>query len=975
MTAALDPKKAHLAQFDLAPAIASVETERKKCREAEVRRKMSSRDLPDLQDLRPVRRPSDARLSTLRSASRLSRQSDLHRDSRDSLTPPKLGVAKVRSHESIRLATRQSLQFLTLGRDSTPGIPYEELPPGKPPIPITVAPRPSSARIENHPSFRQTEEPEEELEPLEGIQLSRPQEPERLDALVPHAFDGSGERPSKLRSDNRDPRRDSAIAVSDPNARNSHATFTTNTSDDISVSKPDSLPRMNGGTTEPGVKPGTPVKDEASTPTSSPKRARLTKKSLPDRDASSRSPEPFVGLTTDIPSISFDDLMEPEKMEFSKRGSMLIGGQRASEFRHIRGPSRPVNTPPAPSMVKMVPIREITVDEDLMSRRVRAMYASGMGDEMPAVPEGKALQNEPEEGTTAPTIRVVAETRAPAPTFTTTSLRGSVIREDHELAGGIEDWQDVEGGDVDRYGFISPKPPPGLGSTTSLPSAPSPQLHRISTQLQMASEQPRRANRLSRTPSGAKSHRSMQDMHSRPPKARPVSSQSSYRSTGSTGSRIRQATNKLPHNKQRRLLDEAGDMLTLPPGLAEVAAQADGGRTASVQKHKEWEREAKWRKMARMVRRDGRGGGMVFEFDTTNPKLISRTWKGIPDRWRATAWYAFLAASARRQRHRQPSDVELIQLFEELQEHASPDDGQIDTDVPRTIGAHIMFRARYRGGQRLLFRILHAVSLYFPQTGYVQGMAALAATLLCYYEEGMAFVMLVRLWTLRGLDRLYAAGFGGLMTALDELDSRWFVSGNIGTKLKDLGIAPTSYGTRWYLTLFNYSIPFPAQLRVWDVFFLLGDPVVPYPAAVTALNQAGPAASMSTPQESQWIGAKSKESVVAQPSSEDPSAQAVNTSATGSMTVVTNQNTKSKSKSKSKSKPAPPTAQLNSFHGGLDVLHATACALIDATHEILVDADFELAMRTLTSWIPVRDEDLLMKVARAEYGRHGGRKR
>lgn len=37
-----------------------------------------------------------------------------------------------------------------------------------------------------------------------------------------------------------------------------------------------------------------------------------------------------------------------------------------------------------------------------------------------------------------------------------------------------------------------------------------------------------------------------------------------------------------------------------------------------------------------------------------------------------------------------------------------------------------------------------------------------------------------------------------------------------------MGIDPTAYGTRWYLTLFNLSIPFAAQLRVWDVFMLLG---------------------------------------------------------------------------------------------------------------------------------------------------------
>lgn len=190
--------------------------------------------------------------------------------------------------------------------------------------------------------------------------------------------------------------------------------------------------------------------------------------------------------------------------------------------------------------------------------------------------------------------------------------------------------------------------------------------------------------------------------------------------------------------------------------------------------------------------------------------------------------------------------------------------------------------------QRLLFRVLHAMSLYLPDTGYVQGMAALAATLLCYYEEDRAFVMLVRLWMLRGLERLYEAGFAGLMDALNDFEVNWLRNGDVAKKLQELMIDNTAYGTRWYLTLFNYSLPFPAQLRVWDVFMLLGD----------------------------------------------------------------------KSYSNSPS---------SKFSGDLDVLHATSAALMHATREILLDSDFENAMKVLTSWIPIKDEDMLMRVAKAEY--------
>ena len=64
------------------------------------------------------------------------------------------------------------------------------------------------------------------------------------------------------------------------------------------------------------------------------------------------------------------------------------------------------------------------------------------------------------------------------------------------------------------------------------------------------------------------------------------------------------------------------------------------------------------------------------------------------------------------------------------------------------------------------------------------------------------------------------------------------------------------------------------------------------------------------------------------------------------------------------------TNQPHSFHGGLDVLHATSAALIDGTREILLDSDFENAMKVLTSWIPIRDEELLMRVAKAEWKMH-----
>ncbi|KAF2202042.1 RabGAP/TBC [Delitschia confertaspora ATCC 74209] len=665
-----------------------------------------------------------------------------------------------------------------------------------------------------------------------------------------------------------------------------------------------------------------------------------------DRSLEDSHQRAFHGIDTVIPNGGFDDLASPMMIEFSKRGSMLLGGKRANSGHTMirerkkqmslveegepttppQQPSSPPSPSPkqnvlsAPSPPRAVPraiprspsklsprgrtssLRVLSADETMLSRKVRAMYRHG--DEKaaewddsqhgPTSTQHSFVDSSSSFGTPVndSCLSIDRSGRSEIPSAAG-SRQSLIVKESTELAGGVEDWTDLGGGEVDRYGFIIPKKTKSRESNGPLDVPDMPGIHRVSTALMLASTEPRR-RRIGRSASKARSARSVDD--SSPPPKRNRSKKSkvagSVRSNKTTSSRahsqnpFRYAANRLPHNKDRRLLDEAGDMLTLPPGLAQLAEKEEGGKAVQAMKAKEIEREEKWRKMAKVIKSGAIGGGMMFEFDTKDQRLISRTWKGIPDKWRATAWYAFLAASAKSNKD-SATDEELMEAFYELQEESCADDMQIDVDVPRTINRHIMFRRRYRGGQRLLFRVLHAMSLYLPDTGYVQGMAPLAATLLCYYEEDKAFVMLVRLWQLRGLEKLYETGFAGLMEALDDFEKNWLRGGDIAQKLEELGITSTAYGTRWYLTLFNYSIPFPAQLRVWDVFMLLGDASNSNPKSTTSYD--------------------------------------------------------------------------------LDVLHATSAALIDGMRDILLDSDFENAMKVLTSWIPIKDEDLLMRVAKAEY--------
>ncbi|SPO03894.1 related to Rab6 GTPase activating protein, GAPCenA [Cephalotrichum gorgonifer] len=632
----------------------------------------------------------------------------------------------------------------------------------------------------------------------------------------------------------------------------------------------------------------------------------------------------FSPISVSIPTDSLlgEDFLT--NVSFSKRGSLMFGGTPA--FIHeekMPEPSIQTATPRAFPLVtssrrasdretqpehsaatanaatadEVLParprqpipnIRLLPADVERDSQKVRSLYDVGddinweqgapvptlARDRLSPTPEDPVEKDKHNAPDNAHNQTLMPE-RATSGSADSSLQPPDLVRREYELAGGVEDWQDVDGADVDRYGFIRPRRQGTASEKTSRPSS-------------------RRRNLLSRRdPSQLNSARvpnrkvSARSLHTQASEL----SAASFRSSLST---LRHATNLLPHNRDRRLADEAGEMLTHTPGIQHITEDEKADKISEAVKRKEWERAGKWRRMAKVVRKGKDGEGMEFEFDIKHPKLVERTWKGIPDRWRGAAWYSFLATSAKARKD-SPTEEYLISEFRRLQLVSCEDDVQIDLDVPRTINKHIMFRSRYRGGQRLLFRVLHAVALYYSEIGYVQGMASLAATLLCYFDEEKAFIMIVRMWHLRGLEHLYQHGFAGLMACLQDLEKRWLAGKDVGKRLNHLGIDGTVFGTKWYLTLFNLAIPFPAQLRIWDVFLLLGD----------------------TP---------------------------------------------------------PQTPGRDGAPAGLDVLHAASTAIIDALSEIILDSDFDNTMKILTSWIPIKDEDLLMKVAKAELKYKGEKK-
>jgi hypothetical protein len=408
------------------------------------------------------------------------------------------------------------------------------------------------------------------------------------------------------------------------------------------------------------------------------------------------------------------------------------------------------------------------------------------------------------------------------------------------------------------------------------------------------------------------------------PNPRPLSALGSIRDAGgirrSASNAVRAAVRRLPGNKIERMVNAAPDAVYFSSEYQYLPSVTKSGKAPD--RNRDSRRIKKWEQMA--VRCDGSCPGEKVYLFPKSGKLTSRTWKGIPDRWRSSAWASFLEYSyAHTPEGSLGSETEqsLVEAFERHREELCKDDLQIHKDVERTFKDHIVFNKNRNRGQRDLFQVLRALSLHYPETGYVQGMASIVATLLLYYLPGKAFVMACRMWTLRGLSKLFSPEFHDLFVVLADFDQHWLhdkgVKGTLvrsqdssssslfhkhppsppsvlsnrilmDTLKERYNIEPMTYGTRWYLTLFNYSVPFEVQLRIWDIFMLLG----------------GEHQGLERP-----------------------------------------------------------------FMGCFDPLHACGAALLDSLKDVLIGGDFEVAMKTLTGFVDVQDPDLFMKVAKAEFRR------
>jgi hypothetical protein len=230
-------------------------------------------------------------------------------------------------------------------------------------------------------------------------------------------------------------------------------------------------------------------------------------------------------------------------------------------------------------------------------------------------------------------------------------------------------------------------------------------------------------------------------------------------------------------------------------------------------------------------------------------KLLSRGRKGIPDSFRGHAW-CVLSDSSEKVEAEGLSSLALKQDKEEvrklLQGFAAQEGNAgtmkaIHKDVTRTLPNHVYFQQQFEEGQLDLFVVLKSLSLLDSEIGYVQGLGYMVAILLTYVDREDAFNIMLKI--LNGpkfrLRCFYEPELPGLRVALYvHLRLLQSFCPRLVKRLQQDNISPSLYATQWFMTLFSNGIPLPVTLRVWDMFFVEGFPLLHRVAvAVVKLNE------------------------------------------------------------------------------------------------------------------------------------------
>eukprot|EP01103_Thecamoeba_quadrilineata_P001242 TRINITY_DN11097_c0_g1_i1.p1 TRINITY_DN11097_c0_g1~~TRINITY_DN11097_c0_g1_i1.p1 ORF type:complete len:442 (+),score=61.20 TRINITY_DN11097_c0_g1_i1:50-1375(+) len=253
------------------------------------------------------------------------------------------------------------------------------------------------------------------------------------------------------------------------------------------------------------------------------------------------------------------------------------------------------------------------------------------------------------------------------------------------------------------------------------------------------------------------------------------------------------------------------------------------GREADDIKRKEQMKEER-EKRVRYTSEEWKKGDIIADWE--NKKDDQRTrdliWQGVPPNMRGQVWPMVIGNALQ-------ITPELYQIcLENSRKASNPENndllGRLGTvtliplDLPRTFPALSIFNKDGPCHQQLK-EILEAFVSYRPDVGYVQGMSYIAAVLLLYMEPFTAFCCLANLLNKPLLISFYRMDISAIKRHVDMLElllSEYLPK--LAEHFRQLSISLNYFIMDWVLTLFSKPFPLDIVSRVWDSFFLEGEP-------------------------------------------------------------------------------------------------------------------------------------------------------
>ncbi|CEF66850.1 RE26521p [Strongyloides ratti] len=154
---------------------------------------------------------------------------------------------------------------------------------------------------------------------------------------------------------------------------------------------------------------------------------------------------------------------------------------------------------------------------------------------------------------------------------------------------------------------------------------------------------------------------------------------------------------------------------------------------------------------------------------------------------------------------------------------------EISKDLNRQYPNHEMFsnNSPYgEQGQRNLFNILKAYTIIFPEKGYCQAQAPIAALLLIQTPPEDAFKLFIGIcdtiakdYYSDNLDRLQREG--KILKSLLKLHLP-----NIYHLFEKHDVEPELYMVEWFLCLYSRTFPIDVVFRLWDILFCEGHKII-----------------------------------------------------------------------------------------------------------------------------------------------------